>query len=83
MTTDLPMVKPLLGTAVGLQSLALVGLAANSIPKGAFDINPRKSKKGRKPVNMKKQTSNMVKGGVGLLIGIPLVGATAGMVNKL
>jgi len=83
MATNLPMVKPLLGTAVGLQSLALVGVAANSIPKGAFDLNPRKGKKRIKPVNMKKQTGNMVKGGVGLLIGIPLVGATAGMVNQI
>jgi len=71
----LPMVKPLLGTAVGLQSLALVGVAASSIP----DFSP----KGMKKMNYKKQTGKMLKSGTGLLIGIPLVGATAGMVNAL
>jgi len=81
MATSLPMVKPLLGTAVGLQSLALVGVAAQGVPKNLFDL-PGKGKK-RKPVNMKKQTRNMVRSGVGLMIGIPLVGATAGMVNSI
>jgi hypothetical protein len=79
MTTNI--VKPILGTAVGLQSLALVGVAAKTIPKDAFDFSMKKKK--MKKVNFKKQTGNMIKGGVGLMIGIPLVGATAGMVNKL
>ena len=70
-------VKSLLGTAVGLQSLALVGVAAKPL-KGAFTM-PKKGK----PVNFKKQTGNMIKSGVTLMVGIPLVGATAGMVNKL
>jgi hypothetical protein len=73
------MVKPLLGTAVGLQSLALVGVAAQTIPKGAFDFTPKKGKR----VNHKKQTGKMIKGFTGLMVGIPLVGATAGMVNQL
>ena len=74
-------IKPVLGTAVGLQSLALVGVAASTIPKDAFDFSMKKKKK-MKP-NFKKQTGRMLKGGVGLMIGIPLVGATAGMINKL
>lgn len=75
----LPIVKPLLGTAVGLQSLALVGVAAQPL-KGIFKM-PKKGK--MKPINFKKQTGNVIKSGVTLMIGIPLVGATAGMVNKL
>jgi hypothetical protein len=80
MATNLPMVKPLLGTAVGLQSLALVGVAAQTVPKGAFDFTPKKR---MKKINHKKQTGKMIKGFTGLMVGIPLVGATAGMVNQL
>lgn len=80
----IPMVKPLLGTAVGLQSLALVGVAAKPVMKnGLFDMSKKGKKIKMKPVNMKKQTGNMIKSGVGLMVGIPLVGATAGMINKL
>ena len=82
MVTNLPMMKPLLGAAVGLQSLALVGVAAQPILKGGmFDV-PKKGKK-MKPINHKMMTGNMIKSGVGLMIGIPLVSATAGMVNNL
>ena len=78
----IPIMKPLLGTAVGLQSLALVGVAARPVLKrGFFDI-PKKGKK-MKPINFKKQTGNIIKSGVTLMVGIPLVGATAGMVNNL
>lgn len=76
------MVKPLLGTAVGLQSLALVGIAAQPVLKGKLFQMPKKGKK-MKPINFKKQTGNMIKTGVTLMVGIPLVGATAGMVNNL
>lgn len=82
MVTNLPMMKPLLGAAVGLQSLVLVGVAAQPILKGGmFDV-PKKGKK-MKPINHKMMTGNMIKSGVGLMIGIPLVSATAGMVNNL
>ena len=76
------MVKPLLGAAVGLQSVALLGFAARPILKGGLFDMPKKGKK-MKPVNFKKQTGSIVKTGVGLMVGIPLVGATAGMVNAL
>lgn len=76
----LPIVKPVLGTVVGLQSLALVGIAAQPL-KDAFTL-PKKGQR-IKPMNFKKQTGNMIKSGVALMVGIPLVGATAGMVNKL
>jgi len=80
MATNLPMVNTLLGTTVGLQSLALVGVAAQPIFKGGmFDL----PKKGKKMKPMKFHTSNMLKSGVGLMVGIPLVGATAGMVNSI
>ena len=78
----IPMVKPLLGTVVGLQSLALVGVAAQPVLKGGLFDAPRKGKK-MKPINHKKMTGNMIKSGVTLMVGIPLVSATAGMVNNL
>ena len=82
MATNLPMVKPLLGTAVGLQSLALVGVAAKPVLKGGLFDMPKKGKK-MKPINYKKMNKNMLQSGVGLMIGIPLVDATAGMVNQI
>jgi len=78
----IPMMKPLLGTAVGLQSLALVGVAAQPILRGGLFDMPKKGKK-MKPVNYKKRTGDMIKSGVGLMVGIPLVSATAGMINKI
>lgn len=78
----IPIIKPLLGTAVGLQSLALVGVAAQPILRGRLFDMPKKGKK-MKPVNHKKQTGNMLKSSFGIMMGVPLVSATAGMVNSL
>ena len=63
--------KTILGIVPGLQATALV--AAN-IPDSA-DFRPKKGKK--------NGTKKMVGLGVKNLVGIGLIGATAGMVNKM
>ena len=80
MATNLPMVSSVLGATVGLQSVSLLGVAARPVLKGGLFDFPKKGKK-MKP--MKYHTKNMLNSGVGLLVGIPLVGATAGMVNNI
>lgn len=72
-------IKPILGTAVGLQSVALTGLAAGT----AMKMMPKIPKNGKINYDIKKQTKTMIKGATGLMIGIPLVKATSGMVNSL
>jgi len=63
--------KTILGIVPGLQATALV--AAN-IPDSA-DFNPKKRKK--------NQTNKMVKRGVKTIVGIGLIGPTAGLINKM
>lgn len=63
--------KTILGIVPGLQATALV--AAN-IPDSA-DFKPKKRKK--------NGTKKMVKRGVKTLVGIGLIGATAGMISKM
>jgi len=65
--------KTVLGIVPGLQATALV--AAN-IPKSE-DFLPKKGKK------KKNGTKKMVSLGVKNLVGIGLIGPTAGMINKL
>ena len=82
MATNLPMVNAALNTTLGLQSVGLMGIAAQPVLKGGlFDV-PRKGKK-MKPVNYRKHTGNMLKSGVGLMVGIPLLGATSTMVSNI
>jgi len=58
--------KTILGVIPTMQSLALAGHAYKMIPK--------------KKVSPKKQMKNLVKGATGILVGIPLIKATAGQV---
>jgi hypothetical protein len=66
--------KSILGIVPGLQAAALVGANLKGMN---YYLTPRKGKKKR---NM---AGGMVRMGVGNLIAIPLIGATAGMVNAM
>ena len=69
--------KGMLGTAVGIGAAGLALHSLKLLPK----VKPGK-KKGTfkvKPVSNKK----LLKAGVTTIVGIGLLGATAGMVNKL
>ncbi len=80
MATNLSMVNTALGVTLGLQSVSLLGVAAQPILKGGmFDL----PKKGRKMKPIRNHTKNIVKSGVGLMVGIPLLGATASMVSNI
>jgi len=63
--------KSIAGVIPGVMSLGLVGESVKMLPK------KKEIKKGK--TNSKK----IVKGAVQTIIGIPLIGATAGMINKL
>ena len=65
--------KSIVGIVPGLQAAALVGANLKTMD---YYLQPRKGKK-------KKGMGRMVKMGVGNLVAIPLIGATAGMVNAL
>ena len=65
--------KSIAGIVPGLQAAALVGANLKTMD---YYLQPRKGKK-------KKGMGRMVKMGVGNLVAIPLIGATAGMVNAL
>jgi len=65
--------KTIAGIVPGLQATALVG---HNLKTMDYYLNPRKGKK-------KKGIRKMVKTGVGNLIAIPLIGASASMVNTL
>ena len=68
--------KSVAGLVPGMMSLAVVGHTAKMIPQ---DWSP----KGMKNYNSKKATGNLIKGFTGIMIAVPMIGATAGMVNKL
>ena len=63
--------KSIAGIVPGLQATALVGANLKTMN---YYLKPRKKKKGM---------GKMVKMGVGNLVAIPLIGATAGMINTL
>lgn len=64
------MAKSLVQITPGLMSVALVGQTSQMIPKhwGKQD---------------KKSTAKFLKGFTGVMIGVPLISATNGMVSKL
>ncbi len=64
--------KSIMGVVPGVMSLSLVAESMKMIPTK----NGLKGKKEMKPMKM-------VKGFTKIMIGIPLIGATAGMINKL
>jgi len=64
--------KPIAGLIPGFMALGLVGQSVKTVPK---NWGP----KGVQKVNSKK----MIKGFVPIMIGVPLIGATAGMVSGL
>lgn len=60
--------KPIANVIPGMMSLALVGKSAKMVDN---------SLKG------KSKEGDFIKGAVGILIGVPLIGAVAGMTSKL
>ena len=66
--------KSIAGIVPGLQAASLL---AYNVGELDFDVNPKKGKK--KPNHIKR----MVRVGVTNIAAIPLIGATAGMVNVL
>jgi hypothetical protein len=68
------MAKSVMGVTLGLQSVALMGRAAQTVPKNMG--------MGKKFQPM-KQTKNMTKGFLGIAVGTALMVPTAEMVNKL
>ena len=64
-------VKPILGVTLGLQSVALLGRAAQTIPKDPLKVKPM------------KQTKKMVHGFTDIMVGTSLLGPTAGLVSSL
>ena len=75
------MIKPILRTTVGLQSVALLGTAASSVPPYMYSMKPKKSK--FNDFDFRKQNRRMIRSFTGIMVGVPLLGATAGMINKL
>ena len=85
------------GIVPGLMGVALVGESMKMIPKNMTFGNPTKASKGKmnanpfaikpmgksKPMNYQKQNGTMIKGFTNIMVGTSLLGATAGMVNKL
>ncbi len=68
--------KSVLGIVPGLQATALVGLNLKAAQQN-FNMKPSKK------MNMQKATKNIVRAGVGTLIGVALMRPTASMINKL
>jgi len=66
------MAKSIAGIAPGLMSLALVGNTMQMIPK---EVGGK--------ADSKKGTANFLKGFTGIMIGVPLIGATSNMVSTL
>ena len=66
--------KTIAGIVPGLQATALMGYNLGEMD---FDLRPRKGKK--KPNHMKR----MVRMGVTNMVAIPMIGASASMVNAL
>ncbi len=64
--------KTVMGIVPGVMSLGLLGESMKMLPS-------EKELKGKEKYKPKK----MIKGFTTIMIGIPLIGATAGMVNKL
>jgi len=64
--------KAIVGIVPGLQATALVGANLKSLN---YYLTPRKGKK--------KNTKKIVRTGLGNLMAIPLIGASASMINKL
>ena len=64
--------KAVLGTVVGMQSLAVLGNASKMLP--------RETQKGR---DLQNQPKKMVKGAVETLIGVSLIRPTANIVSSL
>ncbi len=64
--------KAVMGIVPGVMSLGLLGESLKVLPS-------KKQLKGKEKIKPKK----IVKGFVTTMIGVPLIGATAGIVNKL
>ena len=64
--------KAVMGIVPGVMSLGLVAESMKMLPT-------KTGLKGKKEMHSKK----MIKGFTKIMIGVPLIGATAGMVNKL
>ena len=82
--------KDVAGIVPGLMGIALVGESLKMIPEDMTGFKKGKSAKimtGKpfkmKPMNYKKQNKKMIKGFTNIAVGTALIGATAGMINKL
>jgi len=76
------MTNSVLGVVPGVMSLGVLGESMKMIPGGMNG----KGKKGNgfgKPMNYKKQNSNMIKGFGNIMVGTALIGATSSMINKI
>jgi hypothetical protein len=75
--------KDIAGIVPGVMGIALVGESLKMIPEDMTGF--KKSKMNAKPFKMKpmKQNKKMIKGFTNIAVGTALIGATAGMVNKL
>jgi hypothetical protein len=69
--------KTILGIVPGLQAASLVGANLNAM-NGSFGMGKGKRKKHRG-----HGTGNMMRMGVGNLVGVGLIGATSSMVNSM
>lgn len=67
--------KSVLGIVPGLQATALVGYNLKMLPD--FKIKPSKK------MDMKKPIKNIIKAGVGTIVGVALIKPTASMINQL
>ena len=67
--------KTMTGTAVGLGSVALVGRAAQMVPKD-FGMSKK-----RKKVNFMKQNRNMTRGFMDITVGTALLSGTSSMIK--
>lgn len=71
---------PVLNIVPGVMSLALLGESTKMLPKQDWDI--KTSKKDLRKRN-KAQMDNIISGFVKISVGIPLIGATSGMIARV
>jgi len=68
--------KTILGIVPGLQATSLLAMNLKNVNDN-FKLKPKKK------MNMKKPIKNIVKTGVGTMIGIGMIGPTASMINAM
>lgn len=68
--------KTILGIVPGLQATSILAMNLKNVNDN-FKLKPAKK------LNLKKPVKNMVKTGVGTMIGIGLISPTASMINAL